>query len=351
MVTFLKKPQRSKDFQQIVDFLKASHIRHALTENPTIYVSLINQFWCTASVITLDNGEIKLNAIVDGHNHTITKASIRRHLKLADVDGISSLPTTEIFEQLALMGKTSTKTRRIGIKIPQSNVPSSAADEAITKEMHDGLGRATTTSSSLAAEQGSGNISKTQTKATPSGLSSLRTSLEGGPGCHFTMRIVLFRLGSKGYLICLMNHHSEKGRMIKEIDKDENVNLVQSSEQEEAQEITKHRMEFSTVSPQTDNDETLAKTLLNIKRSAAKDKGNAIMQESKSPKKIKKKEMMQISFDEEIAQRFYEEEQAQILRDEEYARQVQAQWITDEARLAQENLSQAKQWDDVQAQI
>ncbi|GJV57318.1 hypothetical protein Tco_1458323 [Tanacetum coccineum] len=73
------------------------------------------------------------------------------------------------------------------IRIPQSNVPTSVADEAIIKEMHDGLVRATTTASSLEAEQGSGNIAKTQAKATPSGPSSPRTSLEGGPGCHFTM--------------------------------------------------------------------------------------------------------------------------------------------------------------------
>nr|GEY86891.1 hypothetical protein [Tanacetum cinerariifolium] len=122
----------------------------------------------------------KLNATVDGQDKTITKASVRRHLKLADADGISTLPTTKIFEQLALMGKTRTRTRRIGIRITHSNVPSSVADEAITKEMHDGLGRATTTASSLKAEQDSGNISKTQTKATPSGPSSPRTSSEGG---------------------------------------------------------------------------------------------------------------------------------------------------------------------------
>nr|GEX94680.1 hypothetical protein [Tanacetum cinerariifolium] len=42
------------------------------------------------------------------------------------------------------------------IRIPQSNVPSSVAYKAITKEMHDGLGRATTTASSLEVEQGSG---------------------------------------------------------------------------------------------------------------------------------------------------------------------------------------------------
>nr|GEU77052.1 uncharacterized mitochondrial protein AtMg00810-like [Tanacetum cinerariifolium] len=87
MVAFLKKPQGSEDFHQIVDFQKASHIRYALTENPTIYVSLINQFWRTASVRTLDNREIKLNAIVDGQVKTTTEASVRRHLKLADADG------------------------------------------------------------------------------------------------------------------------------------------------------------------------------------------------------------------------------------------------------------------------
>nr|GEU46838.1 ribonuclease H-like domain-containing protein [Tanacetum cinerariifolium] len=104
MVAFLKKPQGSKDFHQIVDFLNASHIRYDLTENLTIYVSLINQFWCTASARTLDNREIELNAIVDGQVKTITEASVKRHIKLADANGISTLPTIEIFKQLALMG-------------------------------------------------------------------------------------------------------------------------------------------------------------------------------------------------------------------------------------------------------
>ncbi|GKC99958.1 hypothetical protein Tco_1170233, partial [Tanacetum coccineum] len=34
----------------------------------------------------------------------VSKASIRRHLKLEDSKGLQTLPTTEIFEQLALMG-------------------------------------------------------------------------------------------------------------------------------------------------------------------------------------------------------------------------------------------------------
>ncbi|GJY56754.1 hypothetical protein Tco_0455869 [Tanacetum coccineum] len=104
MVAYLKKTEGSEGFHQIVDFLNASHIRYALTENPTIYVSLIQQFWQTATASTLDNGEMEIIATIDGKVKIVTEASIRRHLKLEDSDGISNLPTTEIFEQLALMG-------------------------------------------------------------------------------------------------------------------------------------------------------------------------------------------------------------------------------------------------------
>ncbi|GJR11155.1 putative ribonuclease H-like domain-containing protein [Tanacetum coccineum] len=77
---------------------------YALTKNPTIYVSLIEKFWQTATVRTVDNGEQEITATFDGKEFIITEASIRRHLQLADVDGISVLPTTEIFDQLSLMG-------------------------------------------------------------------------------------------------------------------------------------------------------------------------------------------------------------------------------------------------------
>ncbi|GJV91897.1 hypothetical protein Tco_1539710, partial [Tanacetum coccineum] len=104
MVAYLKKTKGSEGFHQIVDFLNSSHIRYALTENPTIYVSLIQQFWNTATTRTLDNGEMEITATIDGKVKIVSKESIRRHLKLEDSDGISNLPTTKIFEQLALMG-------------------------------------------------------------------------------------------------------------------------------------------------------------------------------------------------------------------------------------------------------
>ncbi|GKD96684.1 hypothetical protein Tco_1380581, partial [Tanacetum coccineum] len=77
---------------------------YALTKNPNIYVSLIEKFWQTATVKTVDNGEQEITATVDGKAFTITEASVRRHLQLADADGLSVLPNTEIFDQLTLMG-------------------------------------------------------------------------------------------------------------------------------------------------------------------------------------------------------------------------------------------------------
>ncbi|GJY23694.1 hypothetical protein Tco_0397352, partial [Tanacetum coccineum] len=58
----------------------------------------------SAEALTDGNGDVKLNATIDGHSLSITEGSLRRHLKLDDQDGITSLPTTEIFAQLALMG-------------------------------------------------------------------------------------------------------------------------------------------------------------------------------------------------------------------------------------------------------
>ncbi|GJW30840.1 putative ribonuclease H-like domain-containing protein [Tanacetum coccineum] len=46
----------------------------------------------------------QITATIDGHSMTITEASLRRHLKLDDHDGITSIPNSEIFEQMALMG-------------------------------------------------------------------------------------------------------------------------------------------------------------------------------------------------------------------------------------------------------
>ncbi|GKA91373.1 hypothetical protein Tco_0813243 [Tanacetum coccineum] len=72
MVAYLLKPEGSEDFQQI--------------------------FWQTASTSTLEDREVEITATIDGKLKTITEASLRKHLKLEDADGISSLPNTKIFD-------------------------------------------------------------------------------------------------------------------------------------------------------------------------------------------------------------------------------------------------------------
>ncbi|GKB27233.1 hypothetical protein Tco_0866634 [Tanacetum coccineum] len=80
VVAFLEKPVESDGFAEIIDFLKASSVHYALTVNPIIYTSCIEQFWATA------------------------KSSIRSDLHLEDAEGTDCLPTTIIFEELAKMG-------------------------------------------------------------------------------------------------------------------------------------------------------------------------------------------------------------------------------------------------------
>ncbi|GKB60886.1 putative ribonuclease H-like domain-containing protein, partial [Tanacetum coccineum] len=62
------------------------------------------QFWQTAFASTLENGDMEITATIDEKVKVISEASIRRHLKLEISDGISTLPTSKFFEQLALMG-------------------------------------------------------------------------------------------------------------------------------------------------------------------------------------------------------------------------------------------------------
>nr|GEV59963.1 retrovirus-related Pol polyprotein from transposon TNT 1-94 [Tanacetum cinerariifolium] len=162
----------------------------------------------TASAKTLNNGELELNAIVDGQDKTITEAFVMRHLKLANADRINILPTTKIFEQLALMR--------------WSRVP----------HYHGG----------------------SPVQARPERLSNLPNEPP--------LREVVD--SSKDKEESLDKEDSPKqGRTIEEIDEDKNINLIKSSKEGKAHETAGHRIEsddtevvdFSTASPQKDDDE------------------------------------------------------------------------------------------------
>ncbi|GKB00850.1 putative ribonuclease H-like domain-containing protein [Tanacetum coccineum] len=145
------------------------------------------------------NGKSQLHAPVDGKKIIITESSIRRDLQLADEEGVDSLLNSTIFEQLTLMGPKTTawnefsstmtsaiiclailtdphhtptfiqpstqpqktqqprKPKRKDTQVPQPSDPiENVADEVVHKELGDSLVRATTTASSLKAEQDSG---------------------------------------------------------------------------------------------------------------------------------------------------------------------------------------------------
>ncbi|GJV57413.1 putative ribonuclease H-like domain-containing protein [Tanacetum coccineum] len=78
------------------------------------------------------------------------------------------------------------KPKRKDTQVPQPSGPTDiVADEAVHKELGDRLVRAATTASSLEAEQDSGNITKTRSKATPNEFGSQGTT--SGPRCQETM--------------------------------------------------------------------------------------------------------------------------------------------------------------------
>ncbi|GJW88277.1 hypothetical protein Tco_0163617 [Tanacetum coccineum] len=103
-VGFLRKPEESAGFAEIVDFLRGSNLRYALTTNPTIYDSLVKQFWQSATANTSVDGSLEINATIDTIRYTISEASIRDSLQLEDATGITMLPNVELFEGMGQTG-------------------------------------------------------------------------------------------------------------------------------------------------------------------------------------------------------------------------------------------------------
>nr|GEX93267.1 hypothetical protein [Tanacetum cinerariifolium] len=216
MIAILEKYEHNQDFHQIVDFVEASHIRYALTFNPTFYVSHIRQFWSTARIETTEE-VTKILATVDGKLRTVSESSIRRNLKLNNEAGIRlgtpteshHIPTSEASQSsqhelsslslppvatatippviltlpLPTVIPTDTTplrhyTRRA--KIAQSSALPPVADEPASPIGDDSQGEACPTDSGLAADQDRANIAKTSTL--PSDSTPRVTSLAADEG-------------------------------------------------------------------------------------------------------------------------------------------------------------------------
>ncbi|GKB85556.1 hypothetical protein Tco_0957828, partial [Tanacetum coccineum] len=184
-----------------------------------------------------------LQALVDGKKVIITESTVRRDLHLEDDEGVDCLPNAIIFEQLTLMGSKTTAWNKFistmasaiiylatnqkfnfskyifDSMIPQSSgLTDNVTYETVNEEMDDSLKRDATIATSLKAEQDSGNIDKTQSKATLNKLSSIGTSSGSGPRRQDTMGgIPLLKLGEEDA--------SKQGR-IDDIDANEDIYLV-----------------------------------------------------------------------------------------------------------------------------
>ncbi|GJS18964.1 hypothetical protein Tco_0413436 [Tanacetum coccineum] len=101
VVAFLEKPGENDGFAEIINFLKASSVHYALTVNPTIYTSCIEQF---LAITKVDVRQIQ--ALIDKKKLIIIETSIRSDLHLEDAGGTDCLPTATIFEELKRMGIT-----------------------------------------------------------------------------------------------------------------------------------------------------------------------------------------------------------------------------------------------------
>nr|GEZ29621.1 hypothetical protein [Tanacetum cinerariifolium] len=206
-------------------------LRYALTVNLTIYTSYIEEFWATVKV-KIVNGEVQLQALVDGKKVIITESTVRRYLQLKDTEGVDCLPNAAIFEKLTLIGKT----KRKDTELPQTSGPRiNIADEAVNEEMDDSLERAATTASSLKVEQDSGvNTPRKYKDHSSTGDCSLKRRVKKLEKKQMSRTLKLKRLYKVGLTasvdssdeVSLSEDASKLGRIIDDIDADEGITLV-----------------------------------------------------------------------------------------------------------------------------
>ncbi|GJU08861.1 hypothetical protein Tco_1125291 [Tanacetum coccineum] len=103
-VGFLEKPKGSADYHEVLDFLRSSHIRYAISHDPLIYDSLVKQFWSTASLETFEEGPPAIIATIDSTPYTITESLVRSQLQLDDEGGVEDLPIADIYLGMDNMG-------------------------------------------------------------------------------------------------------------------------------------------------------------------------------------------------------------------------------------------------------
>ncbi|GJX00043.1 hypothetical protein Tco_0183956 [Tanacetum coccineum] len=346
MVAYLVKSESSEGFDEIIDFLISSHIYYALIENPIIFVSLIEQFWETAILSTTEEGLQAISATIDGHEQLTTEASLRRHLKLEDAEGISSLSNEEIFEHLAHMGYVTNSESLTFFKEETAFMPHDSPFYAVhlhgsvegSVQQHDLMVLVTKLQDRInGLEKDLHQTKKIYSTALTKlvlRVKKLEYKLKSGKARR-KAKIVLSDDEE------IAEDSSKQGRKISQINEDLMISLVQDEgiswilQDEEVHEkpsdetkvlvqeetpteiIEEHRsgekgemkistanIRVSTASPPKVS--TVVPHVYTIR--SAKDKGKDIMEEPATPKKVKKRTQVQLSMDEELARKMEEEE-------------------------------------------
>ncbi|GKA54886.1 hypothetical protein Tco_0753835 [Tanacetum coccineum] len=96
-VGFLEKPKGIADYHQVLDFLRGSKIRYAITHDLIIYDSLVKQLWSTASLRASEEGPPAILATIDRTPYTITESLVRSQLRLDDAGGVEDMPIADIY--------------------------------------------------------------------------------------------------------------------------------------------------------------------------------------------------------------------------------------------------------------
>ncbi|GJV90813.1 putative ribonuclease H-like domain-containing protein [Tanacetum coccineum] len=276
--------------------------------------------WAKATVKAKTiNGEVQLQALVDGKKIIITESTVRRDLQLEDVEGVDCLPNATIFEQLALMGKP----KRKDTQIPQSSNPTEhIADEAVHKERGDSLVRVATTASSLETKQDSGNtLQSGEDRLKLKELMELCTNLQ-----QRVLDLEKIKTTQAKEIVNLK-------RKINAIDADEDITLVNDQDDPDMFDVNTLTAlaALKSVKPKVKAN-VVEEPSVPVSAASTKDKGKGILVEE--PVKPKKKDLIRL--DVEIASKL----QVEFDEKERLAR------VKDEA-----NVALTEEWDDIQAKV
>ncbi|GJZ85340.1 putative ribonuclease H-like domain-containing protein [Tanacetum coccineum] len=320
MVAFLEKPTESVGFKEIVDFLNAHPIRYALTVNPTIYVSCIEQ-WSTAKTKTINKETQYTCLYVDGKKIVITNQSVRRDLQLADEEGggpgcqetIRDIIAQTRFENVS---KTSSNSLLAGVNTPRSD-----EDSLKLKELIELSRVASSGEESLGEDDASKQGRKIVDIDADEGVTLVDETVENHGRFNDEEMFDVGVLDSEEVFASV----EQEVVAVKEVHVEEVVKVVSTAE------VTTTGIEVTTVSATTTtaNDLTLAQTLMEIR--SARPKSLRSLQRRKN----------KIRLDEEAAQRLQTKLQAELEEEDMLAREKE-----EEA-----NIALIESWDNVQATI